>query len=66
MHGSTMDYKKNWNEEVYYSQVVEEVEVTHWEVTLGRQGEEQKKRKAGPGGTYTFSGSCVECLRVLG
>ena len=48
--GPTKDHKRNWNREVYYSQVLEEVHSTPQGVTQRGQGrEESGQRETGPG-----------------
>lgn len=39
--GSTTDHKRNWDTEVYYSQVLEEVPGMPQRVTWGGQGQVQ-------------------------
>ena len=44
-YGSTTDHKRNWNKELYYSQVLEEVTGMPQGVTRGGQGRVQIYRE---------------------
>ena len=47
-HGSTIDHKRNWNREMYYSQVMEEVPSMPWGATWGSQGIIETDKDAEP------------------